>query len=184
MVSHDGIDSFVNLSILILFYILGPAHQRKREMYQFMAPSIVPPQLSLPPPPPPPPPVNPSRKKSSVEWAIFTSLKGNAMPIKSVHLYNQMLVQLGSDLRAEWEALGRMLNVSEADLNAIKTNNVHVMKERVVRMFKYWVKKNGSEATVGVLVTAVYNLGPQYWNLLTTIYKYIKANKTLATCQS
>ena len=152
--------------------------QQQREIHQPMPPSVMPPQVSMPPPlppppPPPPPPVNPPGKKSSVEWDIFTSLKGNATPIKSICLYNQMLMQLGSDLKAEWKALGRMLSVSESDLYAIKANDVHVVEEQGVLMFEHWVKKNGAGATVGVLVTAVYKSGPQYWNLLKIINEYI-----------
>ena len=161
----------IHLLILIPFYILGLAHQQQREMHQPTAPSIMPPQLP-PPLPPPLPPVNPVKNKSSVE-KIFTSLKGNAMPIESICLYNQMFAQFGYDLKAEWEALGKMLNVSVSDLNAIKTNNVHTVEEQPALMFDQWIKKNGSEATVGVLVTAVYDSGPQYWNLLEIISEYI-----------
>ena len=86
-----------------------------------------------------------------------------------------MLMELVSNLDAKWEALGRMLNVSEPDIDAIKTKfkNVHMVEIQAVQMFEHWVRKSGSEVTVGVLVTAVYNSGAQYWNLLDIIHKYI-----------
>ena len=158
---------------IVPFCILGPAHQQYREMYQPVAPS------TTPPPAPPLPPVNPCKKKSSAEKAISTaekaistSLKSNDMPIESIYRRDKMFMHLGYDLKAEWEALGRMLNVRRSDLDDIKTNNV-CMVDRAVQMFEHWVEKNGSGATVGVLVTAVHNLGPQNWNWLKIIQKYI-----------
>ena len=53
-------------------------------------------------------------------------------------------MQLGSNLKAEWEVLGRMLNVSESDLNAIKTNNVHMVEEQALQMFKHCMGKQES----------------------------------------
>ena len=79
---------------------------------------------------------------------------------------------LCSNLKTDWEALGRMLNVHKPDIDAIKTHNVHMVEEQALQMFEQWVKKNGLGATVGVLATAVYNSGSQYWNLLDIIYAY------------
>ena len=36
-------------------------------------------------------------------------------------------------------------------------------------MLRKWLDKNGSKATLEVLTTAVYSLGPPYWNLLDNI---------------
>ena len=122
----------------------------------------------------PPPAVGPSGGEPNVEQAnfIFTLLGGDTTPIKSVRSHNQMMMQLASKLMAEWEALGRMLNVSEPDLYATKADNIHSVKEQAVQMFQQWIRKNGSTATLGRLTTAVYDSGPQYWNLLDTINKY------------
>ena len=116
----------------------------------------------------------PLGKISNIEQAnfIFVLLGGDTTPIESVHSHNQMLMQLASKLMAEWETLGRMLNVSEPDIYAIKADNIHSVKEQAVQMFQHWMRMNGSGATLGVLTTAVYDLGPQYWNLLDTINKY------------
>ena len=125
-------------------------------------------------PPAPQPAVNPSGGAPNVEQAnfIFTLLRADITPIKSVRSHNQMLMQLASKLMVEWEALGRMLNVSEPDIYAIKADNIHSVKEQAVQMFQHWMRKNGSRATLGVLTTAVYDSGAQYWNLLDTINKY------------
>ena len=111
---------------------------------------------------------------TTVEQAnfILVLLGGDTTPIESVRSHNQMFMQLASKLMAEWEALGRVLNVSEPDIYAIKADNIHSVKEQAVQMFQHWMRKNGSRATLGVLTTAVYDSGPQYWNLLDTINKY------------
>ena len=173
--SPNSIDVFVNL---VLFYILGPAftfnNSSNMQQYLRMIHQSVTLSIQRPPPPPPPPPplpvVNPPKKIISV-----SSLKGNVIPIKSICLYSKMLSELGSNLNEEWETLGRMLNVSEPDMDVIKAkfNDFHMVEEQPVQMLEHWVRKNGSEATVGVLVTAVYNSGLQYWNLLDIIHKYI-----------
>ena len=136
--------------------------QQQKMMHQPMAPRQ------------PPPAVGPSGGAPDVDQAnfIFMLLGGDTTPIKSVHSHNQMLMLLASKLMAEWEALGRMLNVSEPDMYAIKADNIHSVKEQAVQMFQHWMRKNGSRATLGVLTTAVYDSGPQYWNLLDTINKY------------
>ena len=136
--------------------------QQQRMMYQPTAPQQPPPVVGL------------SGGAPDVEQAnfIFVLLGGDATPIKSVRSHNQMLMQLASKLMAEWEALGRMLNVSEPDIYAIKADNIHSVKEQAVQMFQHWMRKNGSRATLGVLTTAVYDSGPQYWNLLDSISKY------------
>ena len=74
----------------------------------------------------PPPAVRSSGGMPDVDQAnfIFVLLGGDTTLIKSIRSHNQMLMQLASKLMAEWEALGRMLNVSEPDINAIKADNI------------------------------------------------------------
>ena len=81
-------------------------------------------------------------------------------------------MQLASKMMAEWEGLGRLLNVGEPDIYAIKMDNIHSVTEQAVQMFRQWLMKNGSKATLGGLTTTVYDSGPQYWNLLDTINNY------------
>ena len=75
-------------------------------------------------------------------------------------------------MAAEWEPLGRTLGLRDADLYAIRRDNEHSVVEQAVQMFRTWLDKNGSRATFGVLTTAVYDTGMQYWNLLETINKH------------
>ena len=130
-------------------------------------------QPAPPPQPSPAPAANPP-DVPNVEQAnfIFTLLGGDATPIKSIRSHNKMFMQLASKMTAEWEGLGRLLNVSEPDIYAIKMDNIHSVTEQVVQMFRQWLMKNGSKATLGGLTTAVYDSGPQYWNLLDTINNY------------
>lgn len=120
------------------------------------------------------PAVNPPGGGPDVEQAnfIFTLLGGDATPIRSVRFHNKMFMQLASKMMTEWEPLARMLYISEADMYAIKVDNIHSVTEQAVQMFQRWQMKNGSGATLGVLTTAVYDSGPQYWNLLDIISKY------------
>ena len=75
---------------------------------------------------------------------------------------------LAANLMADWEILGRMLDVSELNVNAIKRVSV---TEQAVEMFRKWLNTNGSRATVAAISTAVYKSGPQYWNLLDILYE-------------
>ena len=128
----------------------------------------------LPPHQSPAPPVNSPSGIPNVEQAnlIFTLLGGDDTPVKSIRSHNKMFMQLASKLMAEWEGLGRLLNLSEPDMYAIKADNIHSVTEQAVQMFRQWLMRNGSKATLGVLTTAVYDSGPQYWNLLDTVNKY------------
>ena len=128
----------------------------------------------LPPQQSPAPPINSPSGMPNVEQAnlIFTLLGGDDTPIKSIRSHNKMFMQLASKLVAEWEGLGRLLNLSEPDMYAIKADNIHSVIEQAVQMFRQWLMRNGSKATLGALTTAVYDSGPQYWNLLETVNKY------------
>ena len=87
-----------------------------------------------------------------------------------------MLMQLAKNMIADWEPLGRMLGVSDAKIYAVKVDYPDSVTERAVQMFNHWLMNYRSEATLGVLATAVYECGPQYWNLLDIINKYVPHN--------
>ena len=96
----------------------------------------------------------------------FSLLKSITTPVMSLPSHNKMFSQLASNLTAEWEQLGRALGVSEANMYAIKRDNMYSVTEQAVKMFQQWLRQNGSVATIQVLATAVYESGPKYWDLL------------------
>jgi len=129
--------------------------------------------LSPTPPAVPATAVDPSGGVLDIDKAnfIFTLLGGDTTPVKSVRSHNKMFMLLANKMMAEWEPLGRMLYVSDNYIFTIKRDHAHSVKEQAVQMFQQWLMQNGSKATIGVLITAVYDSGPQYWNLLDIINK-------------
>lgn len=103
---------------------------------------------------------------------IFNLLRDDSTQISTLPSHQRMLMSLATNLVAEWEALGRILDVSEADLYAIKRDYMYSVQEQAVQVLRKWLDKNGSKATLGVLITAIYSLGPPYWNLLDIVSKY------------
>ncbi|XP_065919084.1 uncharacterized protein [Dysidea avara] len=103
---------------------------------------------------------------------IFNLLGDDVTQICVLPSHQRMLMSLATNLLAEWEALGRMLNISEAELYAVKRDYMYSVQEQAVQVLRKWLDKNGSKATLGVLTTAVYSLGPPYWNLLDIISQY------------
>jgi len=103
---------------------------------------------------------------------VFNLLRDDTTQISILPSHQRMLMSLAANLVAEWEALGRMLDMSEADLYMIKRDHMYSVQEQAVQMLRKWLDKNGSRATLGVLITAIYSLGPQYWNLLDIVNKY------------
>ena len=83
-----------------------------------------------------------------------------------------MFAMLAKSMATDWETLGRMLGVGENSMYAIKKDHRDSVQEQAVQMLLKWVEENGSAATIGVLITAVYDAGPQYWNLLDIVNKY------------
>ena len=110
--------------------------------------------------------------KSRQANLIFNLLGDDATQVGALSSHQRMLMSLAANMVAEWEALGRMLNVSEADLYAIKRDYMFSVQEQAVQVLRKWLDKNGSKATLGVLITAIYSLGPSYWNLLDIVSKY------------
>jgi len=109
---------------------------------------------------------------TSKESSCFADLKANSNPVKSVRTHNKMFMQLAMNMVAEWEPVGRMLGIGEPKLYSIKRDNPHSVQEQAVQMFQQWLMKNGSRATLGILATAVYDSGQEYWHLLDIIKKY------------
>ena len=103
---------------------------------------------------------------------IFNLLQDDATQISMLPSHQRMLMSLATSMASEWEALGRMLNISEAELYAIKRDYMYSVQEQAVQVLQKWLDKNGSKATLGVLTTAVHSLGPPYWNLLHVINQY------------
>jgi len=102
---------------------------------------------------------------------IYSHLKNNTTPIESLQSHQTLFVTLAANLAADWEILGRMLDVSEADVHAIRRDHRESVKEQMVQMLRKWLDTNGSRATVAVISTVVYNSGSQYWKLLDVLYE-------------
>ena len=109
----------------------------------------------------------------SEEEKTFLQLKTITTPVMSLPSHNKMFSQLASNLTAEWEPLGRELGVSEANMYAIKRDNMYSVTEQAVKMFQQWLRQNGSQATIQDLATAVYESGPKYWELLKILCRHI-----------
>ena len=114
----------------------------------------------------------PYKNVLSEEEKTFLQLQTITTPVMSLPSHNKMFSQLASNLTAEWEPLGRSLHVSEANMYAIKRDNMYSVTEQAVKMFQQWLRQNGSVATIQVLATAVYESGPQYWELLKILSKH------------
>ena len=104
-------------------------------------------------------------------YVTYSHLKNNTTPIESLPSHQTLLMTLAANLAADWEFLGRMLEVSETDIYAIRRDYRESTAEQTVQMLKKWLDTNGSRATVAVISTAVYESGLQYWNLLDILYK-------------
>ena len=102
---------------------------------------------------------------------VFSRLRNNVTPIKSLGSQQKLFMTMASNLAADWEILGRMLDVSEADVHAIKRDYRESVKEQTVQVLRKWLDANGTKATVAVISTAIYESGSQYWNLLDILYK-------------
>jgi len=113
-------------------------------------------------------PVTALEDEPNVEQAnyIFTLHKGNNTPVKSLPSCSRILQKFARNMKAEWEAVGRMLGIDEARVYAIQRDYAHSVCEQAYQMFHLWMTKNGSKATVGALTTALYDAGSLYWNLL------------------
>ena len=104
---------------------------------------------------------------------IFTLLESDATPIYSIHSYNEMFSELAINMMGEWEDLGRKLNVDDLAIHSIQTHH-YTETSQAEQMLQHWLTSERSKATLGVLTTAVYDLGQRYWNLLNIIAKYGK----------
>jgi len=99
----------------------------------------------------------------------YSHLRNNKTPFGSLQSHQTLFMTLAVNLTANWEILGRMLDV---DVNTIRMVSV---TEQAIEMFRKWLDTNGSRATVAAISTAVYESGPQYWNLLDILYEQTSA---------
>ena len=104
---------------------------------------------------------------------IFTLFESDTTPIYLNHSYNEMFSEFAINMMGEWKNLGKKLNVDEVTINSIQTCHP-TETSRAEQMLQQWLKSEGSGATLGVLTTAVYDLGQRYWNLLNIIAEYGK----------
>ena len=104
---------------------------------------------------------------------LYGLLAGDTTAVSTVRTHNRMFQTLATKMAAEWEPLARTLGLGGADIYAICRDNGHSVVEQAVQMFRAWIDKNGSSATFGVLTTAIYDTGMQYWNLLDIVNKHL-----------
>ena len=113
-----------------------------------------------------------SSPKNDQAYLIFQLLGKDTTQVKSLPSRQKMFAMLAKNMAAKWEVLARMLNLKDSDEYHIKSDYRDSVQEQAVQMFLKWLENNGSAATLGVLTTAVYKSGSEYWNLLDTINKY------------
>ena len=102
---------------------------------------------------------------------VFSLLRTDTTPIKSLGSQQKLFMTLAANLAADWEILGRMLDVSEADIHAIRRDHRESVKEQTVQVLRKWLDTNGSKATVAVMSAAIYESGAPFWNLLDILHK-------------
>ena len=112
-----------------------------------------------------------STQKNGQANLLYQLLSKDNTQVQSVRHQN-MFATLAKNMAAKWEVLARMLDLRESDVYHIKSDNRDSVQEQAMQMFRKWLENNGSAATLGVLTTAVYESGSEYWNLLDTINKY------------
>jgi len=110
--------------------------------------------------------------KSDQAKLIFNLLQKDTTQIKLLHSYQKMFAMLARNMAADWKELGRWLGIEESSLYAIGKDHRDSVQEQANQMLLKWLEENGSAATLGILTTAVYELGPSYWNLLDIVNKY------------
>ena len=120
-------------------------------------------------------PSGPPASQPDVDQAnlLYSLLAGDTTAVMKVRSHNKMFQVLATKMAVEWEPLARTLGLRDAEIYAIRRDNEHSVIEQAVQMFRAWMEKNGSNATVGVLTTAIYDTGMQYWNLLDIVNKHL-----------
>ena len=112
-----------------------------------------------------------SSPKNDQAYLIFQLLGKDTTQVKSLRS-QKMFMMLAQNMTAKWEVLARMLNLKDSDEYHIETDYRDSVQEQAVQMFRKWLENNGSAATLGVITTAVYESGSEYWNLLDIINKH------------
>ena len=103
---------------------------------------------------------------------MFDLLSKDTTQVNSLHSYQKMFAVLATKMAAEWEPLGRMLEIGENNIHVIRSDYRGSVKEQAVQMFHKWLEINGSSATLGILTGAVYASGSPYYNLLDILNDY------------
>ncbi|KAJ8024595.1 F-box/LRR-repeat protein 4 [Holothuria leucospilota] len=67
----------------------------------------------------------------------------------------ELLQVLSEQIGGEWRDIGRILNISEAQLDHIKVDYTGRLKETIYQMLLHWKRQKGTNATHGVLVEAL-----------------------------
>ena len=120
--------------------------------------------------PQPSPPVSNHRNEQAK--LLFDLLSKDTTQVKSLRSHQRMFATLATSMTAKWEMLARMLEIGDNNVFAIKSDHRDSVQEQAVQMFQKWLETNGSAATLGVLTRAVYESGPQYYNLLDIVNKF------------
>ena len=113
-----------------------------------------------------------SNERNEQAKLMFDLLSKDTTQVKLLHSNQKMFATLVTSMTAEWEPLARMLEIGENNIHAIRNDYRGSVREQAAQMFRKWLEINGSSATLGVLTRAVYELGPQYYNLLDILNKY------------
>ena len=164
---HSGSLFFVYTTFnhVVLFFVVGQVRSHHPPintdmMYQRRSP-INAPQPGAPA----------SSCKDGQAKFIFQLLSKDSTPVKSLSV-QKFFATLSKNMTAKWEGLARMLDLGENDIYTINSDYKGSVQEQAVKMFHKWLENNGSSATLGVLATAVYESGSEYWNLLDIVNKY------------
>ena len=124
------------------------------------------------------PPINAPRPGATVSIEqnkraklMFDVLSKDTTQVNSLRSYQKMFAMLATKMEAEWEPLGRMLEIGENNIHVIRSDYRGV-QEQAVQMLHKWLEINGSSATLGILTGAVYASGSPYYNLLDILNDY------------
>ena len=102
-------------------------------------------------------PANPgSRGKMAVNWNMCDMCVSVADRVVDRGVMQQVSVDIGQD----WRALGRQLDCSDADLDALQHDYHHAggLREIAYQMLREWTERCGSDAKLATLAQALVNI--------------------------
>lgn len=76
--------------------------------------------------------------------------------LEDVAPLNSFIIQTVSKYLPKWEELARYLELSSAEMEEIKQNDLHDYKEQKCKCIIQWVEKNGRDATLITLLRHIY----------------------------